>query len=107
MATKGGDGGMKKFGEVFFFAVVGWAVWIIFATSPSDRISRACAPVGWIGSGFTAAVRAANTDLGNNFKTGSQTADYRCKLWVWDMMYAKQWEAAHPGQPLPGVQNGK
>ncbi|MDA8378731.1 MAG: hypothetical protein M0Z50_17195 [Planctomycetia bacterium] len=93
---------MKHFGELFFFLVVVFAVWIFVGSTPDARIGRACEPAQWIGHAMGSAAMAGGTDYGQSINGGSNELDYRCKLAIWDYFYADEWEKAHPGQPLPG-----
>lgn len=95
---------MKHFGELLFFLVIAFLVWVFIGGTPDERIHRICDPINWAGNFIASVATAANTDYGKSIHEGTANLDYRFQLAIWDYFYAAKWKKEHPGQPLPGVQ---
>lgn len=88
---------MKHFGELFFFLVVIWFVWVIMGSSPHVRLRHACAPIAWTANTFTAFSRATDSDYSEDLHVASNTLNYKCQMFLWDYFYRAQFLKEHPG----------
>jgi hypothetical protein len=94
---------LKKIGEFLFFLLLGWLAWVVvLGASPQERMDRACTSVSGPGNLLASMAGALNNDWGIPISRGTLDATYRCRLTLWNFFYARQWQAEHPGQPLPG-----
>ncbi|MBU2792703.1 hypothetical protein HF669_10640 [Acidithiobacillus thiooxidans] len=98
---------MKHFGELVFFLVIAFLVWVFIGGTPDERISRFCDPINWAGNFIASVATAANTDYGKSIRVGTANLDYRLQLSIWDFFYAEKWKKEHPGVPLPGSQGAQ
>ena len=95
---------LKKFGELLFFLVLIWGFWVlVLGGSPQERMDRACTMISGPGNLLASMANSLNNDWGGGIQHGTVDATYRCRLTLWNFFYAKDWAAAHPGQPLPGT----
>lgn len=95
---------LKHFGELLFFLVIAFLIWVFIGGTPDVRINRFCEPINWTGNFIASVATAANTDYGKGIRADTANMDYRLQLTIWDYFYAEKWKKEHPGVPLPGAQ---
>jgi len=94
---------LKKIGEFLFFLLLGWLFWVVvMGSNPQERMDRACTSVSGPGNLLASMAGALNNDWSYPISRATLDATYRCRLTLWNFFYARQWQAEHPGQPLPG-----
>lgn len=89
------------FGYLFGVAMAVYIGWIVFATSPMERITRGCEPVNWAGNLSVSIVAFLNPSWERSTQHAFDRTDYVCTYTVWRLIYGRAWEKAHPGKDLP------
>ncbi len=91
--------------HLFGAAMVFFLVWMMLASAPSDRISRACMPVEWTGS-IGVSLSALLFPQGQE-KTQSafDSMQYGCEYSIWRLFYEEEFVQAsdadaYADQPL-------
>lgn len=79
--------------EILGLSLLAFIVWIVMATSPTNRMEHACSPVGWVGnvsvSLIALAVPAYQYDVQKWFNKG----EYGCQYMLWRLFYQKEYNA--------------
>lgn len=84
---------MKHFGTLFFFIILGFAVWSIAASTPDGRIERACLPTYWGMKAISSAGYSLNAGWARTAAIAAPNLDYRCKLTIWNFFYGSEWHS--------------
>lgn len=83
------------FGAIVSLFIGVWFIGIFIVTSPQDRMEKACAPVGWMGSVATSMSMLFNVDEKTlqGTKGFFVSGEYGCKFTVWRLFYEEDWKA--------------
>lgn len=102
----------KEFLGLLFLLFVGW---VLVAGDGSARISRVCAPIGWVGNGATSLTALVVPSYQGNVQRGFGRVEYGCRYLVWRLFYQDEYNAwlaqqpeaarsaAQPNAPAPGA----
>lgn len=77
----------KPFLAVFFLSCVLWAGSILIAGNPLARIDRACAPIGWTNTLFTALTRLVAPSYAPKVDAFFVGRFSDCRYLVWQQFY--------------------
>ncbi len=78
----------------WFAALVAFLGWVMLSTSPSERFTRACAPVKWTGN-VTLSIAAVMDPSGEAAtRQFFAKSDYVCRYALWRLFYGRAWEQA-------------
>lgn len=94
------------FGYLFGIAVVVYIGWIVFATSPMDRIERGCQPICWAGNLSVSVAGIMNPAWEAGTQHAFYRSDYVCTWATWRLIYGNAWQREHKGKPLPAEGSG-
>lgn len=84
---------MGKATEMFsLLAVLAFAIWVLLASDPQVRLSRACAPVQWVGNVTLSATAFAYPAGESGVKNAVDNTDYACRYTLWRLFYGKQYD---------------
>jgi hypothetical protein len=81
---------MKMFGTVFFICTCGFFLWIMLATTPLERINRACEPTRWIGKTATTTGSLVDNKTEHQVAGGARTLFDTCRYFVFRQFYAEE-----------------
>ncbi len=101
---------MKMFGTIFFACVMFFAVWVILASTPLDRLNRGCTPVNWIGKAITSVAALGSANAEARAAATTESAFYTCRFFWFRQFYRDEYEAAmraRQAQPAPAQANGQ
>lgn len=81
----------KIFDMIFFFGVLIFLGWVFVGSTPGDRMSRTCAPIGWAGSLAEAGTEVFTSPASSAVdwvREKTADIDYGCQYIVWRTFYA-------------------
>ena len=74
---------------VFFAGCCFFALWVVIAGSPTDRITRACAPTSWVGTMITSIASVFGAGAEQRSSTAMREMNVTCKYLVFRQFYAE------------------
>lgn len=80
----------KEFWGLLFLAFVAW---MLIATTPSQRIEKACAPVGWSGSVVTSLSALVLPNQQATLQGWFDKLEYGCQYTAWRLFYQDEYNA--------------
>jgi hypothetical protein len=80
----------KEFWGLLFLAFIGW---MLIATTPTKRIEKACAPVGWSGSVVTSLSALVLPNQQNILQGWFDKLEYGCQYTTWRLFYQDEYNA--------------
>lgn len=93
------------FGTVFFICSCFFLLWVVLASTPLQRINRACQPAEWVGRLATTTGAAVDEGTEATVAGGANTLFNTCRFFVFRQFYAEELRAqrAAAGEPAPAV----
>jgi len=80
------------FGYVFFLAAILFFLFTILASSPLQRIERACLPVEWVGTGMTSVASLFGDSPEMRTRTGMDEAILSCQYLIYRQFFKDELE---------------
>lgn len=86
--------------EIIGLSFLAFILWIILATSPSNRMEHACSPVGWVGNVSVSLVALAAPSYQNDVQKWFDKFEYGCQYTLWRLFYQKEYNAYMESQKV-------
>lgn len=96
--------------EIFGLTLLAFLLWIVFAADPSERITRVCRPMAWIGNGATSVAALTSPTYQKSVDGWFKGLDYGCRYSVWRLFYQEDyaaWEAKRDGTGFDVEKSGQ
>lgn len=88
--------------EIFGLTILGFLLWIVFSSDPSERITRTCKPVAWVGNAATSVAALTSPTYQRSVDGWFKGLDYGCRYSVWRMFYQEEYSAWEQDNKDPG-----
>lgn len=94
---------MKMFGTVFFICACFFLLWVVLASTPLQRINRACQPAEWVGRFATTTGAAVSSKTESQVQAGANTLFDTCRFFVFRQFYAEELRAQRAATEAAGA----
>lgn len=81
---------MKLFGTIFFACVCFFAVWVLLASTPLERINRSCTPVTWVGRAMTTVGSFVSSRTEGDVQDAGARMFGGCRVFIFRQFYAEE-----------------
>ena len=95
---------MSKFGELFFGLILLFFGWIFMGNSSTEKLSRGCRPLAWMGNVFTSTAEISFPTTSAGVQDWFARLDYGCQYTFWRLFYEDEYKAKlkRDGKAVPG-----
>ena len=83
---------MKSHEFLWGAAVVSFIAWVLLASSPAQRIDRACRPLHWASSGIVSLTALTAPKYETDAQDGGNKVVYGCEYSIWRLFYQKDYD---------------
>ena len=99
-------GNKSIIGQLVSLSVLAFLVWVLLASSPRDRLDRACRPVDWGGNILVSLSALFSADNIPAIQKFIANTDYSCQYTLWRLFYEDDFKQALRKKQQKGSEAG-